>query len=167
MKLKFIIIFFLSIVLGVVGCSKDKTAESEWILPEDTPEFVEVSDLEKIDWDKKAVKFGDNNNIIGNEYKSGVIGADMPSLSDQKWMWHLWGIENPVATQLTVVGLHRETGTVHQILTTGWTIDLAGENNGADAHVPSSVKIPKAGEWAILLYTDEKLFDELVYEINE
>jgi hypothetical protein len=151
----------------VVGCSENEAVESKLILPEDTPAFVEESDFENIDWDKKAVKFGDTNTLIGNENKSGVIGADMPSLSGQKWMWHLWGIENPEATQLTVVGLHRETGTVQQILTTGWTIDLAGENNGADAHAPSSVKIPKAGEWALLLYTDENLFDELIYEINE
>ena len=105
--------------------------------------------------------------MIGNENKSGVIGADMPSLEiNQKWMWHLWGIENP-GNRLTVVGFHRETGTVHQILTTGWTIGLGGENNGADAHTPSNVNIPKAGEWAILLYTDGELFDVLVYEINE
>lgn len=164
LKLKFTAFIFLSMIFLVVGCSK---VESKLILPEDTPEFVEISDFEKIDWDKKAVKFGDINNIIGNENKSGVIGADMPSLSVQKWMWHLWGIENPTSSKLTVVGLHKETGTAHQILTTGWTLNLSGENNGADAHAPSNVEIPKAGEWAILLYTDEKLFDELVYEINE
>lgn len=149
----------------VVGCSKNEILESKLVFPEDIPEFVEESDFEKIDWDKKAMTF--NNTMIGNENKSGVIGADMPSLSGQKWMWHLWGIENPVATKLSIVGLHKETGTVHQILTIGWTINLAGENNGADAHAPSSVKIPKAGEWGILLYTDGKLFDELVYEIYE
>lgn len=146
----------------VVGCSEN---EKELILPEDMPGFFKESDFDKIDWDKKAVTF--NNNIIGNEYKSGVIGANMPSLSGQKWMWHLWGIENPVETKLTVVGLHKETRTVHQILTTGWTTNLSGENNGADAHIPSNVKIPQAGEWALLLYTDEELFDILVYEINE
>ncbi len=82
-------------------------------------------------------------------------------------MWHLWGVEDPSTTNLTVVGLQKETGTVHQILTSGWTTKLAGENNGADAHTPSHVIIPKAGEWAILLYTDEELFDVLIYEINE
>ncbi|WP_438316758.1 hypothetical protein [Sporosarcina sp. FA9] len=165
MKLKFMVFISLGIFFLIVGCSKNERVESKLILPEDLPEFVEESDFEEIDWDKKAVTF--NDNIIGNENKSGVIGADMPSLSAQKWMWHLWGIENPVATKLTIVGLHKETGTVHQILTTGWTINLSGENNGADAHTPSSVKIPMAGEWALLLYTDGKLFDELVYEINE
>lgn len=153
----------LLILVGVVllfGCNSNEIE-----LPEGVPDFVEESDFEDIDWDKKAVTF--NGNIIGNENKSGVIGADMPSLSPQKWVWHLWGIENPTKTELTVVGFHKETGTAHQILTTGWTIGLGGENNGADAHAPSSVKIPKSGEWAILLYTDEKLFDILIYDINE
>ena len=129
------------------------------------PCFVEESDFEKVDWDKKSTTF--NGNIIGNENKSGVIGADMQSLNGQKWMWHLWGVENPKETKLTVVGFHRETGTVHQILTTGWTIGLGGENNGAEAHAPSSVNIPKAGEWGVLLYINGTLFDKLVYEINE
>ena len=131
----------------------------------DIPAFVQTSDLEMINWNRKAVNL--SNNILGNENKSGVIGADMPSINiNQKWMWHLWGIENPKETELTVVGFHRETGTIHQILTTGWSIGLGGENNGADAHTPSSVNIPTAGEWAILLYVEGKLFDVLVYNIN-
>ena len=166
MTLKSMVFIFLSMLFFVAGCSTNETVESKLNLPEDIPNFVKESDFEKVDWDIKAMKF--NGNIIGNENKSGVIGADMPSINiNQKWMWHLWGIENPQETELTAVGFHRETGTVHQILTTGWTIGLGGENNGADAHTPSSVNIPKAGEWAILLYTDGKLFDILVYEINE
>ncbi|WP_240620218.1 DUF4871 domain-containing protein [Peribacillus acanthi] len=138
----------------------------ETILPKNIPNFVQTSDFEKIDWNRKAVYI--DNNILGNKHKSGVIGADMPSINiNQKWMWHLWGIENRKETKLTVVGFHRETGTVHQILTTSWTIGLGGENNGADAHAPSSVNIPTAGEWAILLYVDGKLFDVLVYNIKD
>lgn len=159
-------LILLSMFLFFAGCSTNETVESKLTLPEDIPNFVEESDFEKVDLDKKAVTF--DYNIIGNENKSGVIGADMPSINiNQKWMWHLWGIGNPKETKLTVVGFHGETGTVHQILTSGWTIGLGGENNGADAHAPSSVNIPKAGKWAILLYTDGKLFDKLVYEINE
>jgi hypothetical protein len=81
-------------------------------------------------------------------------------------MWHLWG-ENVENMELTVVGYHRETETVYPILIDGWSKSLGGPNNGADAHVPSTVKIPEPGEWAILLYTDGKLFDTLVFEINE
>ncbi|RAK13962.1 hypothetical protein B0I26_1414 [Anoxybacillus vitaminiphilus] len=71
------------------------------------------------------------------------------------------------SVDLTVVGFHKESNTVHKIFIDGWTKTTAGPNNGADAHISSSVKIPKPGKWAILLYTDGKLFDILVFEINE
>ncbi len=155
---------YLSILLLAAGCSSDKAVESKSVFPDDIPDFVQESDLKQINWDQKAVEFGSYGGI-GNENKSGVSGADMPSLDDQKWMWHLWGKEYSNA-ELTVVGFHKESETVHQILKRGWTIDLGGPNNGADAHTPSMVKIPKSGDWAMLLYADGKLVDTLVYEIN-
>ena len=157
-------ILLFTVLLCLTGCVMNEKAI---VLPDDLPDFVQESDFASINWDKQAEVFGDRGSIVGNINKSGVIGADAPSLSTQKWMWHLWGIENPTETKLTVVGYHKETGTVHQILTTGWTIDLGGANNGADAHAPSGVKIPEKGQWSILLYTDEKLFDILIYDINE
>lgn len=157
-------IFFDKKLYGDVVLSVGE--ETKLILPKNIPIFVKTSDFELIDWNREALNLGEN--ILGNKNKSGVIGADLPSINiNQKWMWHLWGIENPNETKLTVVGFHRETGTVHQILTTGWTIELGGENNGADAHAPSSVSISMAGKWAILLYVDGKLFDVLVYNIKE
>ena len=150
----------------VVGCTPKEEAEKKIVLPDTTPQFVQVNDFETINWERKAIKFGDSG-ILGNENKSGVIGADMPSLNVQKWMWHLWGIENVGNTELTVVGFHRTTGTVHPILINGWSLKLGGENNGADAHIPSSAKIPEPGEWGILLYTNDELFDTLVYDIHE
>lgn len=133
-------------------------------IPEDIPGFVKESDIRLIEWNKTAEPFG--RNLVGNENKSGVIGMDMPSLEGQKWMWHLWDTD---AEELTVVGFHRETNTFHPLLLngTGWTTELGGENNGADQHIPSSVKIPERGEWAILLYADGELFDILVYEFWE
>ncbi|WP_336046503.1 hypothetical protein [Solibacillus ferritrahens] len=165
-RIKIILIFF-SMLLCITGCTPaQEETEKELILPATIPSFVQKSDIETIDWDRKAVKFGDSG-MIGNENKSGVIGAGMPSLNGQKWMWHLWGTENATNTELTVVGFHRESGTVHPILIDGWSLKLGGENNGADAHIPSSVKIPKSGEWAILLYTNGELFDTVVYNIHK
>ncbi|MFJ7406195.1 MULTISPECIES: hypothetical protein [unclassified Lysinibacillus] len=161
-KLLFIFIFLSLLVLA--ACTSNETSK-KISLPEGIPNFVQASDFEKIDWDKKAVPL--NNNIIGNENKSGVIGVNAPSLNVQKWMWHLWGIEHPSETELTVVGYHKETGMIHPILTTGWKTGLGGANNGADAHAPSHVQIPEKGQWAILLYTNEELFDILIYDINE
>lgn len=166
LKLKSLTLILMGMLLMVFGCSQNETDENKLAFPDDLPNFIKESDFETVDWNKKAVMF--NGNMMGNIKKSGVIGANMPSLNNnQKWMWHLWGIDSIGETKLTVVGLHRETNSIHPILTSGWTMNLGGENNGADAHVPSSVNIPVPGEWAMLLYTDEKLFDILIFEINE
>lgn len=154
-----LLVVVCSMFFVVTACASNKI-----VLSDNIPDFVQESDFENINWENKAVKFGDDGKIIGNENKSGVIGADMPSLNGQKWMWHLWGVDE---AELTVIGLHKKTNTVHQILTDGWTKHVSGANNGADSHAPSSVKIPKPGEWAILLYTNGEFFDTLIYEINE
>lgn len=153
-KLSFVL--FL-LVLVMTACTEKKLIE----LPDDLPAFIKESDFKEINWEQKAEGFG--RGMIGNENKSGVIGVGMPSVNGQKWMWHLWGVE---PTELTVVGYERKTETVHKILTQGWSIPMGGSNNGADAHAPSSVSFPDQGEWAILLYADEELFDILVYDIK-
>ncbi|SOC11579.1 hypothetical protein SAMN05880501_106218 [Ureibacillus xyleni] len=160
MRIKLFLI--IGVLFFMIGCTEKEKAI---VLPDGIPDFVKESDFDSIDWEKKAVQFGDRG-VVGNENKSGVIGADMPSLNNgQKWMWHLWDVKN--LGELTVVGYHRESEKVQQILSTGWSIQLGGENNGADAHVPSSVIIPEKGEWAMLLYVDEQLFDILVFDIQE
>lgn len=161
---KRVMLFILiSIMLIGTACSSNETVDGNIILPDNIPSFVQENDLKNIDWKMKAVEFGDKG-MIGNENKTGVIGADLPSLQGQKWMWHLWGASD---VDLTIVALHKETNTVHSILQEGWTTPLNGPNNGADGHIPSSVTFPEPGEWAVLLYTDGELFDTLVFDINE
>lgn len=104
MHLTYKLLIFLTLVLLVAGCSQKE--ESILKLPEDIPDFVKETDFDSIDWDHKAVRLSDH--MIGNENKSGVIGIDMPSLQTQKWMWHLWGLENPVNKKFTVIGYHRK-----------------------------------------------------------
>lgn len=85
--------FVYSIIMSSRLCHEQKKAI---VLPDDLPDFVQESDFASINWDKQAEVFGDRGSIVGNINKSGVIGADAPSLSTQKWMWHLWGIELPL-----------------------------------------------------------------------
>lgn len=164
-KLKNLNLLITTILICVIfsGCVE----EDKLTLPNSLPEFVLESDFDIIDWERKAVEFED---MIGNQNIVGVIGADMPSLIEQKWMWHLWGIDEDIEKELTVVGYHKETKTVQPILINSnshWSITLGNENNGADAHAPSSVKFDKDGEWALLLYVNNELFDILVMNINE
>ncbi len=158
-KLTKLFVLFLSLLI-VAGCTNQEVK-----IPGTAPVFIQKSDFQNIDWQKKAVEFGEYG-VVGNENKSGVIGADMPSLDRQKWMWHLWDV--PPNEELTIVGFHKETQKVYPLLLEdSWSLILSGPNNGADSHSPSSIKIPQKGEWAILLYIDDKLFDTLIYEIND
>ncbi|MFJ7921179.1 hypothetical protein ACIQ6U_15615 [Lysinibacillus fusiformis] len=77
------------------------------------------------------------------------------------------GIEGFGNRELTVVGYHRDTKTIQPILVDGWSTGHGEPTNGAAAHSPSSVKIPSPGEWAILLYTNGKYFDTLIYDIQK
>jgi hypothetical protein len=160
-----LLLTLLSMLFIISACTSEKTDKKEIELLDGIPDFVHKKDLQEIDWKRKPVKF--NKNMIGNENKAGIIGADKLNLRIQKWMWHLWDVEAPETKKLTVVGYHKETKTFHQILVDEWSKTLAGPNNGADAHIPSNVKIPESGDWAILLYIDEKLFDILVFEVDE
>ncbi len=150
------LLFSMFLLMLIAGCTEQKSIE----MPDDLPEFIKESDFEKIDWEQKAQAFG--RGMLGNEEKTGVIGADMPAVNGQKWMWHLWGAG---PTELTIAGYERETNTVHKVLDGGWSTHTGGPNNGADTHVPSSVAFPTSGEWAVLLYTDGELFDILVFDL--
>lgn len=94
------------------------TNEEKITMPEIAPDFLQEKDFASINWNDKAVEFGARA-IIGIANKSGVIGANMPSLSTQKWMWHLWGINGNGNTELTVVGYHRDIKTIQPILVDG------------------------------------------------
>ena len=105
---KVIKLFLLLICLIIVaGCTNQEVK-----IPDTAPDFIQKSDFQNIDWQKKAVEFGEYG-VFGNENKSGVIGADMPSLDRQKWMWHLWGV--PPNVELTIAGFHRETQKVYPL----------------------------------------------------
>ncbi len=94
-KVKYLIFFLVMVLMGlfISGCTEEKKVA----LPDSLPEFVLESDFDMIDWDREAVEF---EGMIGNQNIVGVIGADMPSLDGQKWMWHLWGIDKELDREL-------------------------------------------------------------------
>ena len=160
---------FLSMLFLLVGCSTNKPVESKLDFPEDIPDFVQKSDFEKIDWDRRVTEFdtGTRDDMVGNENKLGIIGPELKPNKVEKWLWHFWGIDKG---ELTVVGYNKDTSKITPVLSDGvWSMNGigGGKIEGADASMPSNVVLPEAGEWALLVYIDGKLFDILVYEIKE
>ena len=160
---------FFSVFFLLVGCSTKETVDSKLALPEDLPDFVQKSDFEKVDWNRKVTEFdtGTRDDMVGNQNKIGIIGAELKPNKVEKWLWHFWGIDQG---ELTVVGYNKDTSKITPVLSDGvWSKDGVGGGKieGADASLPSNVVLPAAGKWALLVYIDGKLFDILVYEIKE
>ncbi|WP_051405160.1 DUF4871 domain-containing protein [Bacillus cihuensis] len=169
MKIKSIVLIFLSVLFLVGGCSTNETVESKLTLPEDIPEFVQKNDIEKVDWDRTVTEFeaGTRSDFVGNKNKLGIIGPELKPNEVEKWLWHFWGIDKG---ELTVVGYNQDTSKITPVLSDGtWSRDGVGGGKieGADASMPSNVVLPESGKWALLVYIDGKLFDILVNEINE
>ena len=169
LRIKSVAFTFLSMLFLLVGCSTNETVESKLDLPEDIPGFVQKSDFEKIDWDRTVTEFdtGTRDDMVGNENKLGIIGPELKPNKVEKWLWHFWGIDKG---ELTVVGYNKDNSKITPVLSDGvWSKNGigGGKIEGADASMPSNVVLPEAGEWALLVYIDGKLFDILVYEIKE
>ncbi|WLV25571.1 hypothetical protein QR721_05025 [Aciduricibacillus chroicocephali] len=173
--LSFLAIMLLIIFAGCKGTDDNLIEENEDFreevkskntikIPNDIPGFVKMSDFQDIDWSKKAT-YIDGGDLIGNKGKAAILGADASPINNTpKWMWLLWGVKD---VDLTVIGYEKYSNTVSKVLTGGWTEPVAGENDGADAHLPSNVELPKAGNWAMLLYCDGKLFDTIILDVKK
>ncbi|KAA9022960.1 hypothetical protein F4V44_14200 [Niallia endozanthoxylica] len=159
----------LSMIFLAAGCSTNGTVENKLSLPKNIPDFVQKGDFEKIDWDRTVTEFdtGTRDDMIGNKNKLGIIGPKLQPSKVEKWLWHFWGIDKG---ELTVVGYNKDTSKITPVLSDGdWSRDGigGGKIEGADASIPSNVILPEAGKWALLVYIDDKLFDTLVFKINE
>ncbi len=163
------VLIFLSVLFWVVGCSTNETVESKLTLPEDIPDFVQISDFEKVDWDRTVTEFdtGTRNDMVGNKNKLGIIGPELKPNEVEKWLWHFWGIDKG---KFTVVGYNQNTSKITPILSDrAWSRNGVGGGKieGADASMPSNVVLPEAGTWALLVYIDGKLFDTLIMDVKD
>ncbi|MDM5190698.1 DUF4871 domain-containing protein [Bacillus sp. DX4.1] len=173
------IVLLIGTLLILNGCSdnqKVEVKESQTVmkrgLPADTPTYITEKNFKNIDWDKTVTTFNTGETEVnGNKTKLGFIGPDLKVNQVEKWLWHFWGIKNG---KVTVVGFHKDTKAIQKVFfdsdsrATQWSHGtLGGATNGADATMPSNVILPKADQWATLVYINEKLFDTLVIDVKE
>ncbi|PZD97247.1 hypothetical protein DNH61_02480 [Paenibacillus sambharensis] len=116
--------------------------------------------------------------LIGVEGTIGILGPEFIANKVNKYMWHFWGTSDELAlrpfrveainlnTEQKVKALVENGGTPQEELV--WEYDsIAGPNNGADAHVPSNLKLPLAGIWQLDAYLGGKHKGSIVVEVNE
>ena len=101
-------------------------------------------------WKESEIFKSGGYEMIGEQGKIGFI-------------WHLWGKERLSGkTAFKVIATSKEKEEI-----TIFEGELGGPNNGADAHIPSMLKLPAPGMWKLDAYVEEELFGTIFVKVHE
>ncbi|MGA3601750.1 DUF4871 domain-containing protein [Lysinibacillus agricola] len=170
MRNKMIMLISVLFLVSLVGCNNT-----------DKNETREVSSTFSL-----PVTFGDGTKgeylLIGEEGKVGFLvgsGKKGEAVEEKiiankanKHMWYFWGEKDSISGDFKVVGIDKE-GKEHPVLLSGndkvWQYSNASisPNDGADTHIPSNMVFPTSGLWKLEIYFNDKLFGELVINVEE
>ncbi|MFJ7183567.1 DUF4871 domain-containing protein [Lysinibacillus xylanilyticus] len=166
MRNKMIMLISMLFIMTLVGCKKEtREVSSTFSLP---------------------VTFGDGTEgeylLIGEEGKVGfLVGSGKKGEAEEekiiankanKYMWHFWGDIDSIIGDFKVVGTDKE-GKEHPVLVSGddtvwqYSNTSISPNNGADSHIPSIMVFPISGLWKLEIYFNEKLFGEIVINVED
>lgn len=103
----------------------------------------------------------------GVEGKIGILGPEFVADQVNKHMWHLWGSQDELRGSFKVEAVNMKSREKINPFTVDLPTSIGGPNNGADAHLPSSMKLPEPGIWQLNAYLDNKLFGSINIEVKE
>mgnify|MGYP001156627584 CR=1 FL=1 len=110
--------------------------------------------------------------LVGSGNEGEAVATKFIANQPDKYMWHFWGEEDKISGDFKVVGVD-EDGKEHPVLLFGnnavWQYsDVSiSPHNGADSHIPSNMMFPTSGLWKLKIYFNDKLFEELVINVEE
>ncbi|ATO36311.1 DUF4871 domain-containing protein [Geobacillus thermodenitrificans] len=137
---------------------------------EKLPIKIDQNIIERINWEVSPVFQSGNCLMRGVPNKVGFIDAPFTANQGNKYMWHFWGDSIPEG-KLTIVAVKKGSNDVAPALTVDgksvWTTSVPGSpNNGADAHIPSNMKLRESGTWALLIYLGNTYWDYVVIDVH-
>jgi hypothetical protein len=128
---------------------------------------VQLSLLEP-SWDVARVFRSGTYAMRGVENKVGFIDAGFIAGEPQKAMWHFWGGEELLNGPFEVKAVKQGSDRIIDVFSSNPLSSanaLAGELNGADRHIVTSMMLPEAGRWRLLPYVRGRLLDPIVVEV--
>lgn len=170
------------ILFSLSACSIKDEEKKQAQNPESTTSVKDMSDIEKvpvkinqkiinnINWEVSPVFQSGNYKMRGVPNKVGFIDAPFIANKDSKYMWHFWGDSIPEG-ELTIVAVKKGSNDIAPALTLDgknvWTTRVpGGPNNGADAHIPSNMRLREPGKWALLVYLGKTYWDYVVIDVK-
>lgn len=119
-------------------------------------------------WEQSPLFKGGNYSMLGIKDAIGFIYDENEQSrfyanKENKYMWHIWFGDRQART-LTVKATHQESNE-ERILIDAQV--LGGPNNGADAHLPSSMSLPRSGMWKLDTSIDGDIFETIYVKVHE
>jgi hypothetical protein len=120
-------------------------------------------------WEESSIFESGSYKMIGVEEKLGFIydNSEVTRFYPDKvnkYMWHLWGNPEKLKGNLKVTATHSKSD---EEITVIKSLPLGGAHNGADAHTPSKMSLPKSGMWKLDAYVDERLHGSVFVKVYE
>ncbi|CAM2904979.1 DUF4871 domain-containing protein [Paenibacillus sediminis] len=155
MKKYFLLMVILLFILLCSGCGKTDRQDTQA-----SPTF-------------KAGSF----TLYGIDGKIGILApSGFKANVGNKYMWHFWGSTEQLSrSPFRVEGIELSTNKKYPVLLSDagtsnekdvweYNAKLGGPNNGADAHLPTSMKIKSAGLWRLDAYLGGELFGSIIVD---
>lgn len=131
------------------------TKEQEDSLWELTPAFpVEVTgaDGQKV-----------THQIIGEPGRFGFIAAPFAAGKPGTYVWHFWDKKAALPGKtLTIKAKHKDDPETQEIV----SAQILGPLNGADAHLPTDITLPKAGKNRLDIFVDGKPYGGVIVDVK-
>jgi hypothetical protein len=153
MKRTFLI--FICCFIFIIGCESTKEVFNP------SPEFM--SGVQK---------------MVGIEGNIGILGPDFIADKGNKYMWHFWGTKEELDQKpFRVEAINLKTNEKVKALVIVqdnntqemvWEYDTlpGGPNNGADAHIPSNLKLSTSGLWRLDAYLGGNLKGSIIIDVK-
>ncbi|WP_199777652.1 DUF4871 domain-containing protein [Lysinibacillus sp. FJAT-14745] len=102
--------------------------------------------------------------LVGIGKKGEVVEEKIIANKVNKYMWYFWGDKDSISGNFKVVGTDKE-GKEHPVLVS--VDDTVWQYSNTFSHIPSNMMFPTSGLWKLEIYFNEKLFGEIVINVED
>jgi hypothetical protein len=148
-----VLLLCLLLTLLLTACTGDRSRNQDWQVSPTFDVIVPKADGTQITYTMRGQK--EHLGFIDSPFIAGKVN---------KYMWHLWGPPeqfSSITTRLKVIAVPQHGNEELVLVDSG----LGGAHNGASAHAPSLLKLPRPGLWRLTALVDDKPFGEIVVEV--
>ncbi|PLT27508.1 DUF4871 domain-containing protein [Peribacillus deserti] len=115
-------------------------------------------------WNLKVTRGKRKIGILSNPWEAGVTS---------KYMWHFIGEQIP-SGKLSVIAVKKDTNEISKALVIPdteqqeWVLSRTNVGSAVNNHtdVPSGMKLPTSGMWALNAYINEELYGQIIVDVK-